>query len=167
MGLVNLSLARWRGSHHRKHGRSTPNGGRFGAIHCRPPADRCYGRAAAGRGGPLAQRDAPTRAAIETLQGQIVTDAVTALWNSAIEAPAWHGPPVWVHGDLRPRNLLAEQGRLSAVIDFGGLGVDDPACDVMAAWMFLSAETRNVFRAALQVDHATWVRGRGWTCRSA
>jgi len=116
----------------------------------------------AGRGVPLAQRDAPTRAAIETLHGLIDTDAVTALWDGAIEAPAWHGPPVWVHGDLRPGNLLALQGRLSAVIDFGGLGVGDPACDVMAAWMFLSAETRNVFRAALQVDQATWVRGRGW-----
>ena len=116
----------------------------------------------AGRGVPLAQRDAPTRAAIENLHGLIDTDAVTALWDAAIEAPVWHGPPVWVHGDLRPGNLLAVQGRLSAVIDFGGLGVGDPACDVMAAWMFLSAETRNVFRAALQVDHATWVRGRGW-----
>ena len=160
--LVNLSVARRRGSHHRGHGRSTPSGGRFGAIHSRPPTNRRYGRAAAGRGVPLAQRDAPTRAAIENLHGLIDTDAATALWDAAIEAPAWHGPPVWVHGDLRPGNLLAVQGRLSAVIDFGGLGVGDPACDVMAAWMFLSAETRNVFRAALQVDHATWVRGRGW-----
>lgn len=116
----------------------------------------------AGRGVPLVQRDAPTRAAIESLRGLIDTDAATELWDAAIAAPVWHGPPVWVHGDLRPGNLLAVDGRLSAVIDFGGLGVGDPACDVMAAWMFLSAETRNVFRAALQVDPATWARGRGW-----
>ena len=116
----------------------------------------------AGRGVPLAQRDAPTRTAIENLHGLIDTAAVTALWDAAIEAPMWHGSPVWVHGDLRPGNLLAVKGRLSAVIDFGGLGVGDPACDVMAAWMFLSAETRNVFLWALQVDQATWVRGRGW-----
>jgi hypothetical protein len=53
-------------------------------------------------------------------------------------------------------------GRLSAVIDFGCLGVGDPACDVMVAWTYLSAETRGAFRAALPVDDATWARGRGW-----
>jgi len=116
----------------------------------------------AGRGVHIAMRDAPTRAAIENLRGVIDTDTVTAMWNEAIEAPAWHGTPVWVHGDLRPGNLLGVRGRLSAVIDFEGLGVGDPACDVMAAWMFLSAETRDVFRASLQVDNATWTRGRGW-----
>ncbi len=51
---------------------------------------------------------------------------------------------------------------LSAVIDFGCLGVGDPACDAMAAWTFLSADTRDVFRAAVQIDDATWARGRGW-----
>ena len=114
------------------------------------------------RGEPLALRDTRTRDAIETLRGTFDVDAVTTLWDAAIEAPVWRGPPVWLHGDLQSGNLLAVQGRLSAVIDFGGLGVGDPACDVMAAWMFLSAETRGAFRAALQVDNATWARGRGW-----
>jgi aminoglycoside phosphotransferase (APT) family kinase protein len=114
------------------------------------------------RGEPLAMRDTRTRDAIATLRGTLDVDTMTAVWNAAIEAPAWHRPPVWLHGDLRSGNLLAVQGQLSAVIDFGGLGVGDPACDVMAAWMFLSAETRSVFRAALQVDNATWARGRGW-----
>ncbi len=48
------------------------------------------------------------------------------------------------------------------MIDFGCLGVGDPACDVMAAWLLLSAESRHVFRDTLQVDDATWARGRGW-----
>ena len=114
------------------------------------------------RGEPLAMRDTHTRGAIATLRGTLEADAVTAVWDAAIEAPAWHGPPVWLHGDLQSGNLLAIQGRLSAVIDFGCLGAGDPACDVMAAWIFLSAETRDIFRAALQVDNATWARGRGW-----
>ncbi len=114
------------------------------------------------RGGLLAIRDTRTREAILALRGALDADAVTAVWDAAIGAPAWSGPPVWFHGDLQSGNLLAVEGRLSAVIDFGGLGVGDPACDVMAAWMFLSAETRGVFRAALQVDEATWTRGRGW-----
>lgn len=113
------------------------------------------------RGNPLAMRDPYTRDAIATLRGTLDAGAVTAVWNAAIEAPAWQGPPVWFHGDLQSGNLLAVQGRLSGVIDFGCLGVGDPAYDVMAAWLYLSAETRDVFRAALPVDDATWVRGRG------
>jgi len=69
---------------------------------------------------------------------------------------------VWLHGDLQAGNLLAVDGRLSAVIDFGCLGVGDPACDVAAAWTYLSADSRNAFRAALPVDDATWARARGW-----
>ncbi len=114
------------------------------------------------RGRPLARQDAQTRAAIASLQGAFDADAMTAVWDTAVQSPAWSGPPVWIHGDLKPGNLLAVQGRLSASIDFGSLGVGDPACDVMVAWLFLSAETREAFRAALQVDDATWMRGRGW-----
>lgn len=114
------------------------------------------------RGVPLSMRDAPTRDAIAALRGTLEGDAATAAWDAALRAPAWHGPPVWIHGDLHPANLLAAGGRLSAVIDFGCLGVGDPACDVMAAWTVLSAETREGFRAALTVDDSTWARGRGW-----
>jgi aminoglycoside phosphotransferase (APT) family kinase protein len=114
------------------------------------------------RGEPLATRDAQTRAAIASLHGMLDAGAVTAAWEAALAAPTWQGPPVWIHGDLQAGNLLARQGRLSAVIDFGCLGVGDPACDLQVAWNFLSAETRDVFRAALQVDAATWARGRGW-----
>jgi aminoglycoside phosphotransferase (APT) family kinase protein len=114
------------------------------------------------RGVPLSMRDAGTRAAIASLDGVLDTGAVTAAWDAALQAPAWHGSPVWIHGDLLPLNLLVERGRLSAVIDFGCLGVGDPACDLQVAWNLLSAQTRDVFRAALQVDDATWARGRGW-----
>lgn len=114
------------------------------------------------RGVPLAMRDAPTRDALASLRGTMDTDAATAAWEAALRAPVWHGPPVWVHGDLQSGNLLAVQGRLSAVIDFGGLGVGDPACDLIVAWNLFSAETRAVFRATLSVDEATWARGRGW-----
>ncbi len=63
--------------------------------------------------------------------------------------------------------MLARNGRLSAVIDWGCLGVGDPACDFMVAWKVLSADTRESFRAALSVDEATWARARGWTLSQA
>lgn len=115
----------------------------------------------ASRGAPLATRDEPTREAIEALPGVIDVDGAIAAWEAALGAPVWHGPPVWVHSDLLPGNLLVEQGRLSAVIDFGGLGLGDPACDLMVAWTLFSGESRDVFRSALSVDDATWARGRG------
>ncbi len=114
------------------------------------------------RGEPLARRDESIRANIAKLSGILDTEAVIAAWEAALQAPAWDGLPVWIHGDLHPGNLLVERGRLSAVIDFGGLGVGDPACDLMVAWYLLPAEARRVFRDVLQIDDATWVRGRGW-----
>jgi aminoglycoside phosphotransferase (APT) family kinase protein len=113
------------------------------------------------RGVPLATRDAETREAISSLSGMSDADAATAAWEADLRAPEWDLAPVWFHGDLLPGNLLFERGRLSAVIDFGGLGVGDPACDLMAAWGLFSGESREVFRAALAVDDATWARGRG------
>jgi aminoglycoside phosphotransferase (APT) family kinase protein len=115
-----------------------------------------------GRGGPLARRDADTRRAIEALQGVIDTDATTVAWEESLRAPAWEAPPVWTHGDLLPTNLLVDDGRLSAVIDFGAVGVGDPACDLIAAWSLFTGDARDVFRAALQPDDARWLRGRGW-----
>jgi aminoglycoside phosphotransferase (APT) family kinase protein len=114
------------------------------------------------RGVPLALRDRGTRDAIAAVRDTYDPNALTAAWEEALAAPVWHGRPVWLHGDLLASNLLAVEGRLSAVIDFGCLGVGDPACDVMPAWSYLSAETRHAFRAALPVDDATWARGRGW-----
>jgi aminoglycoside phosphotransferase (APT) family kinase protein len=117
---------------------------------------------AARRGRPLVGQDAETRTAITALRGKVDTGAVTEVWDEAVRTPAWSGPPVWIHGDLAPFNVLVVDGRLSAVIDFGTMGTGDPACDLIAAWNLLPARVRGPFRAAVGVDDATWARGRGW-----
>ncbi len=115
------------------------------------------------RGAPLAEvQDEQARAALLQLDGLIDGAAATAAWEAALAAPQWDGPPVWIHGDLLPGNLLVREGRLTGVIDWGSVGVGDPACDMVAAWGALPADAREVFRAALDVDDATWARGRGW-----
>ncbi|MFG1688143.1 aminoglycoside phosphotransferase family protein [Nonomuraea sp. NPDC049269] len=113
-------------------------------------------------GRPLAARDRATRAAIAEVGGVFDTTAMTELWNAALNAPGWDRPPVWFHGDFHTGNLLTIDGRLGAVIDFGELGIGDPACDLTIAFTLMSAESRAVFRATLGVDDATWTRGRGW-----
>jgi aminoglycoside phosphotransferase (APT) family kinase protein len=126
------------------------------------PAPRLDG---SGRGVPLALRDGATREAIAALRDELDgfdTGAVTAAWEQALATPAWSGPPVWVHGDLLPGNLLVARGRFSAVIDFACLGVADPACDLLVAWSLFTGESRDAFRAELAVDDDTWARGRGW-----
>jgi aminoglycoside phosphotransferase (APT) family kinase protein len=115
-----------------------------------------------GRGVPLRERDAPTRAAFAALDGVFDPAALTTAWELALDASRWDRAPVWVHGDLMPGNLLVVAGRIRAVIDFGGLGLGDPACDLMVAWNLFDRGARSTFHAKLGIDAATRTRGRGW-----
>lgn len=116
----------------------------------------------ASRGVPLNERDNQTRAAVDALDGMIDVANVLTAWKSDLDVPPWPGPSVWIHGDLSRGNILLVDGSLSAVIDFGALGIGDPACDLIVAWNLLPASARDFFRGELQVDDFTWRRGRGW-----
>jgi aminoglycoside phosphotransferase (APT) family kinase protein len=111
---------------------------------------------------PLAARDRSTRVAIDRFSGVFDAAVMTAVWEEALAAEPWDRLPVWTHGDFHTGNLLTVDGRLSAVIDFGGLRYGDPASDLMVAYTLLDVEGRAAFRDTLGVDDATWVRGRGW-----
>ena len=117
-----------------------------------------------GRGIPLAERDEEIRYWLSRFEGD---PAVTAEWERALAAPPWDGPPVWHHGDLDVRNWLVRDGRITGVIDWGAMGVGDPACDVMVAWKLHSPAARDAFREALPTDAATWERARGWALSQA
>jgi len=119
------------------------------------------------RGEPIGRRDEAVRAAIGELGDAIDPERVTAAWEADSSAPEWDRAPLWIHGDLDSRNLLARDGRLSGVLDWGCVGVGDPACDVMVAWKMLSPDTRPAFREALDVDDATWRRARAWALSQA
>ncbi|WP_344478416.1 phosphotransferase [Kineococcus aurantiacus] len=90
------------------------------------------------------------------------TADVRAVWDDAVAAPAWEGSPVWVHGDLHPANVVAAEGTLAGVVDFGDLFAGDPAVDLAAAWVLLPAGAAARFLAAYgQADEAMVRRARG------
>jgi len=89
-------------------------------------------------------------------------DEVEAAWRHALDAKPWSSDPVWLHGDLHPANILASDGRLAAVLDFGDLTSGDPATDLATAWLTFDPDGRAQFRAALDYDDDTWRRASGW-----
>jgi len=110
------------------------------------------------RGVDLAAMDDITRAAIDECGARVDRTQVLAAWEEALSAAAWTAPPVWLHGDLQSGNLLVRDGRLSGVIDFGGLGLGDPAVDLMPAWELLDGPARATFAAAVGCVPDTWAR---------
>lgn len=113
------------------------------------------------RGTPLANRDAETREAITAVGNMFDPTALTKAWDRALRAPNWERQPVWIHGDMLPANIIIYRDHVGAVIDFSGICVGDPACDLLIAWNLLPPESRAVLRQAAGVDDATWERGRG------
>jgi aminoglycoside phosphotransferase (APT) family kinase protein len=130
-----------------------------------PPA----GAATGTRGLPIATPDkhATVQRGIDALADEFGPEVLRSVWQRAVAAPEWAGAPVWFHGDVMPGNVLVEAGRVSAVIDFEQTGAGDPACDMAVGWNLLDRGSRAVLRTALDIDDATWDRGRGWALWSA
>ncbi|OKI65594.1 aminoglycoside phosphotransferase family protein [Micromonospora sp. CB01531] len=117
------------------------------------------------RGSALRHADEAVRRVLPRLaehdDGFDVT-AAEAAWDVCLAAPVWDRDPVWIHGDLQPGNLITDRGRLAAVIDFGALGLGDPAPDVAPALWTFTGTARETYREAIGYDDATWRRACGW-----
>ncbi|WP_066588941.1 aminoglycoside phosphotransferase family protein [Cellulomonas timonensis] len=117
------------------------------------------------RGVPLATRDAAVR---ERLATGLIPDAdrLAALWDTLSSTPSWPGPPLWLHGDVHPGNLVVDDHGLRALVDFGDVTSGDPATDLATAWLTFDAEGRRRFRHRMDAlrghDDDTWRRARGW-----
>lgn len=105
--------------------------------------------------------DEETRELINKLGDVIDARKASSLWQKAISSK-WDKKPIWVHGDVASGNILLKDGKLCAVIDFGCMGIGDPACDLTIAWTFFKNNSRQVFKNAFNFDTETWDRARGW-----
>ncbi len=120
------------------------------------------------RARPLSAIDSAIRAYAEQCRSvphlDLDIDAVLLVWDEAMAAAADGPPPAthWLHADLFAENLLVRDGRLSAVLDFGGLAVGDPTVDLVVAWELLDPHARAVVRTEAGIDDRTWMLGRAW-----
>lgn len=141
---------------------ATDLGGLLRALRSLPvDAGTAAGRHSFFRGSHPSAYSDEVQAALEQLHGTVDTELCRSVWLTATTT-AWDAAPVWFHGDVAVGNLLASDGRLSAMIDFGTCGIGDPACDLVMAWTYFEGEARDAFRAAVGLDAATWQRARGW-----
>ncbi len=113
------------------------------------------------RGGDLAIYDAETRSALQNLKNIIDGDQTLKLWKKALDSK-WTQAPVWLHGDLAPGNILIKDKQITGIIDWGGMAIGDPACDLVIAWTSLDASSRKFFKKTINLDEQTWNRARGW-----
>jgi aminoglycoside phosphotransferase (APT) family kinase protein len=113
------------------------------------------------RGGDLLVYDKEVVDALAKVGDAIDHSAAQRVWEEGRRS-RWRSAPVWIHGDVSPGNLLMRSERLVAVIDFGNLGVGDPACDLAIAWSWFDDDAHAAFRSALPLDEETWLRGRAW-----
>jgi len=133
------------------------------AMHGIDPA----GGPLATRGRPLLERVEYARTYIPMVADEFDSDRLMAIFEAGLTAPNWDRAPVWVHADVHDENILVRDSRLFAVLDFGACGVGDPACDLMVAWDLFDGDARDVFRAEIEADDATWLRARAWYASGA
>ncbi len=128
-------------------------------------------RRAGERGGPLPALlerlhrwlDDPQWSADDLIDCTAVRRSAAASAEVADHRPA----SMFVHGDLIPGNVLTVDGRLSAIIDWGGAGYGDAAQDLTPAWAIFDRRSRDVFRARVGADEASWLRGRAFALEQA
>lgn len=136
------------------------------ALHTLPPPDHETPRSAKAIG--RRHWDAIFRETLSGLRGVVGVDvdAAQRAWDDTMNAPAWDGPAVWVHGDLLRDNLLARDGELTGVIDFECYGAGEPALDLTPAWTVFSGAARAAFVEGVNADAAAWGRARNFALRS-
>jgi aminoglycoside phosphotransferase (APT) family kinase protein len=108
------------------------------------------------------RRASSVAAHLDALGEERDVGALRALWGRACAAPI---PPrrAWCHGDVHPFNLIAHDGALAAVIDWGDMTAGDPAVDLAIAWVALDAGERVAFFDAYgPADDDLRLRARGW-----
>ena len=120
-----------------------------------------------GRGGDLRAHDEWMETCFRNSEALMDAGILRRTWDALRDLPRLARPDVMNHGDLIPGNIVTSGGRLTGVLDVGGLGPADPALDLVGAWHLLEAGPRAVVRTTLRCDDLEWERGRAWAFQQA
>ena len=132
------------------------------AVHTLPPSDPPKNDV---RGVPLTSRVEAIEERLSRLEQDtnVITEEIRSLWTEALQAPI-DVPDTWLHGDMHPRNVLVDKGKITAIIDWGDITSGDAATDLASIWMLLSDPDSR--RLALEtyggVTEPTLLRAKGW-----
>lgn len=120
-----------------------------------------------GRGGDLRSHDAWMETCFQRSEPLLDVPRLRRMWRDLRVLPRCASSDVMNHGDLVPGNVLVSSGRLTGILDVGGLGPADPALDLVAAWHLLEDRPRAVLRDELGSDDLEWARGKAWAFEQA
>lgn len=88
-------------------------------------------------------------------------DALRSMLEAGIAARG-DVPPTWLHGDLHPRNVIVDSGRISGVIDWGDMCMGQPYTDLAAAWLFFDPAHHEPIWEIYEPTDVTLVQARAW-----
>jgi aminoglycoside phosphotransferase (APT) family kinase protein len=135
--------------------------GRFlASLHHQAPSEAPFNIL---RGIALQQRNDSFEQRLQELEKVLDASRVRKTWKESLAARPMGSPPVWLHGDLHPANVIVSPHSLNAVVDFGDLCKGDPATDIAGAWMLLpNDDLPTFFDAYGPIDDDLYHRSRGW-----
>ena len=117
------------------------------------------------RGLPLIHRAASVEERMQRLETKtnLITQKLRNTWNMALNTPI-DVEAKWLHGDLHPRNILVDNGKITGIIDWGDMTSGDIATDLASIWMLFSDQNarQQAIASYTNISEATLQRALGW-----
>ena len=116
------------------------------------------------RDSPLITKQAGAERQMRNLahRDDLLTSALQEIWQAGLKAEI-DVPRTWIAGDVHAQNVLVEDGKFSAFIDWGDMCAGDCATDLASIWMlFEDASARRAAIEAYGMSKATIARAKGW-----
>lgn len=116
------------------------------------------------RGVALESKAEAIKARMERLKTStsFITEQIEAFWQLALNEP-FVDSDYLIHGDLHSRNIIVNEGKFEAIVDWGDITSGDPATDLGILWMlFKDKEVRQNALNAYGADASLRIRARGW-----
>ena len=112
----------------------------------------------------LSEKRSDTERRMSSLKDQayLISPIIMDIWNTALLTEN-DCPKCWIAGDMHARNVLVDDGKITAFIDWGDMCGGDPATDLSAIWSLLATpDARREAISAYSMSEATLRRAKGW-----